>query len=249
MLASLLTTIRSLGWRQIFLFGALLVLLAPVPFLLFLRFAPPLTTSFMIGNAVNGWSEDQPCHRVFYGWTSESKISEWAAISVVAAEDQLFPQHHGFDVDAIRQALSSNQAGRSTRGASTISQQVVKNLFLWSGRSWLRKGVEAYLTVWLELLWPKERILEVYLNIAQFGPCTFGVTAAAQEFFGKLPADLTLDETSRLAAVLPSPDRMSVVNPGPNVRSRAAWIQRQVRQLGGVNYLREGLRAQQERTP
>ena len=216
---------------------AAFLLLVPVPSILTLRFAPPLSSSFMFGNAVERWDEGTSCRKLRHGWTDWEQISPWAGIAVVAAEDQLFPHHHGFDVESIREAWTDRRNGGRSRGASTISQQVAKNLYLWSGQSWVRKGVEAYLTIWIELLWPKQRILEVYLNIAQFGPCTFGVTAAADEFFGKAPADLTLAEASRLAAVLPSPARMRVEAPGPHARSQAAWIRRQVRQLGGPNYL------------
>lgn len=216
---------------------AIVGLLAPVAPILTLRFVPPPSTAYVFGNALERWNQDPPCRRLRYAWTPWEQISPWAGIAVVAAEDQLFPHHRGFDVDSIREAWDDRRNGRRSRGASTISQQVAKNLFLWSGRSWLRKGIEAYLTFWIELLWPKQRILEVYLNVAQFGPCTFGVTAASAEFFGKIPADLTLDEASRLATVLPNPVRMRVERPGPWARSQAARIRRQVRQLGGPAYL------------
>lgn len=218
--------------------GILVVgLLAPVPSILVMGYVPPPSSAFIFDNAVGRWGEDPPCRRLRYGWTDWDEISPWAGIAVVAAEDQLFPHHDGFDVESIREAWDNRSNGRRSRGASTISQQVAKNLFLWSGRSWLRKGLEAYLTVWIELLWPKQRILEVYLNVAQFGPCTFGVTAASSQFFGKAPADLTLAEASRLATVLPSPVRMRVDRPGPWARSQAGWIRGQVRQLGGPAYL------------
>lgn len=211
--------------------------MAPVILVLVLRFVPPVTTTFIIGNSLERWNADPPCRTLYYGWTPWDRISPWAGITVVAAEDQLFPHHDGFDVESIREAWDDRRDGSRSRGASTISQQVAKNLFLWSGRSWLRKGIEAYLTAWIELLWPKQRILEVHLNVAQFGPCTFGVTAAANDFFGKDPGELTLEEASRLATVLPNPVRMRVERPGPWARSQAAWIRGQVRQLGGPAYL------------
>jgi monofunctional biosynthetic peptidoglycan transglycosylase len=155
------------------------------------------------------------------------RISPHAAVAVLASEDQRFPQHAGFDLESIADAVEERSRGGRLRGASTISQQVAKNLFLWPGRSWLRKGLEAWLTVWIEALWPKPRILEVYLNVAQFGPCTFGVGAASRRFFGKEPAHLTLAEASLLAAVLPNPVRRRVEAPSPGVRRRAAWIARQ----------------------
>lgn len=159
-------------------------------------------------------------------------IPRHMALAVVAAEDQNFPHHFGFDVDAITRAVEHNEKGRTVRGASTISQQVAKNLFLWSGRSYVRKGLEAGLTVLIELLWPKKRILEVYLNIAEFGDGTYGVNAAARRFFNKPPDRLTAQEAALLAAVLPSPKRSSATHPSAYVRQRAQWIQTQMRQLG-----------------
>jgi monofunctional biosynthetic peptidoglycan transglycosylase len=171
-------------------------------------------------------------------WAPRGAISSDLAISAVAAEDQNFPEHSGFDWAAIREAFDSNRVGGRIRGASTISQQVAKNLFLWPTQSWVRKGAEAYLTVWIELLWPKRRILEVYLNVAEFGPGVFGAAAAAEQFLGKSPADLTPHEAAIFAAVLPSPRRMSARNPSEYVLRRASEIQTAVRGLGGPGYLR-----------
>ncbi len=227
--------IRRLGAGL--LLAVVAIVVTTFALVLALRFVPPPTTSFMLGNAIERWSEEPPCRRVTYGWTPWKELSPWSGIAVVAAEDQLFPHHHGFDIESIREAWNDRRNGGRSRGASTISQQVAKNLFLWSGQSWVRKGIEAWLTVWIEALWPKQRILEVYLNVAQFGPCTFGVTAAAEEFFDKPPTDLTLQESSRLAAVLPNPVRMRVEAPSPYARTQAAWIRQQVRQLGGPDYL------------
>ena len=128
--------------------------------------------------------------------------------------------------------MEHNEKGRTIRGASTISQQVAKNLFLWSGRSYVRKGMEAGLTVLIELMWSKQRILEVYLNIAEFGDGTYGVQAAAKRFFNKTPDTMTAREAALLAAVLPSPRRLSAARPSAYVRQRAQWIQTQMRQLG-----------------
>jgi monofunctional biosynthetic peptidoglycan transglycosylase len=157
---------------------------------------------------------------------------------VVAAEDQNFPRHWGFDFESILDALQQQGRRRRLRGASTITQQVARNLFLWSGRSYVRKGLEAYFTLLLELLWPKRRILEVYLNIAEFGDGTYGVAAAAQRFFGKRPTDLQGQEAALLAAVLPNPARLHVRNPSAYVRERAGWIEEQMAHLGGPAYLR-----------
>jgi len=184
-----------------------------------LRFVPPLTTPFMLrARLLEG------CDRVEYDWTGRRGIAPSMFLAVIAAEDQRFARHLGFDFDAIEDAL---EKGGSPRGASTISQQVAKNLFLWPERSWLRKGLEAWLTVWIEALWPKRRILEVYVNVAQFGRCTFGAAAASRRFFGKEPDRLTLGEASLLAAVLPNPVKRRVDAPSPRVRARAAWIARQ----------------------
>lgn len=150
---------------------------------------------------------------------------------MIAAEDQRFPEHNGFDVESLRDALDDARRGGALRGASTISQQVAKNLFLWPSRSLVRKVVEAYLTVYLELLWSKRRILEVCLNVAEFGDGVFGVAAASQRFFGKPPAELTEADAALLAAVLPSPSRLQVGWPSPYVQERQGWIREQMRRL------------------
>lgn len=198
-----------------------------------LRFVPPLTSSFMLQRLV-------PCRGVAYDWVSWDELSPHTPIAFVAAEDQRFPEHHGFDFEAIQKALEEAERGDRRRGASTISQQVAKNLFLWRGRSWLRKGLEAWWTVLLEVTWPKRRILEVYVNVAQLGPCTFGAGAAARQFFGQDAADLGPWESALLAAVLPNPERLRADSPSGYVRGRQAWIQRQVRSLGGAGYLGPG---------
>lgn len=214
--------------------SALVLLALTVAAVLPWRWVAPTTTAFMVGQRL---SSDEP---VAYTWTPWDEISPDLAIAVVAAEDQKFPDHHGFDWTQIRDALEEGREGGRMRGASTISQQVAKNLFLWPGQSWIRKGAEAYLTVWIELLWPKRRILEVYLNVAEFGPGVFGVGAAADRLLHKQPADLDMHDASLLATVLPSPRRMRVASPSEYMRSRAAEISRAVRQLGGPAYL-EGL--------
>lgn len=153
-------------------------------------------------------------------WVAMDDIAPVMARSVVAAEDANFCLHWGFDMAAIRQALAEG----SNRGASTISQQVVKNVFLWQGRSWARKALEAVLTPPVELVWTKRRILHVYLNIAEFGEGVFGIEAAARHYFGVSAADLTAQQAARLAAVLPDPKTRNPVKPGPVTRRRAAQI-------------------------
>ena len=159
-------------------------------------------------------------------------------LAVIAAEDQKFPEHWGFDVAAIEKALDHNERHENrVRGASTLSQQTVKNLFLWDGRSWVRKGLEAGLTLGVETVWSKKRILTVYLNIAEFGDGVFGVEAASQRYFGKPASRLTMSEAALLAAVLPNPLRFKASTPSGYVRSRQAWIMRQMRQLGGEGFM------------
>lgn len=199
--------------------GALLVL--TVALVLPLRWLPPLTTSFMV---IAWWQKPEGAGRVRYDWVERRAISSHAAAAVLAAEDQKFFSHAGFDLDSIGKAVRHNRRDGRIKGASTVSQQVAKNLWLWPQRSWLRKGIEAWLTAWLELLLPKERILELHLNVAQFGPTVFGVEAASRLYFGKPAARLTRHEAALLAAVLPNPVRFSVARPSAYVRNRQAWI-------------------------
>jgi monofunctional biosynthetic peptidoglycan transglycosylase len=153
---------------------------------------------------------------------------------MLAGEDQKFFDHHGFDFDSIRDAIDERDDEGPTRGASTISQQVAKNLFLWPGHSWVRKGIEAWLTVWLELLLPKQRILEIYMNVAQLGPTTFGVEAASRSDFRKSASELNRAEAALLAAVLPNPVRFMVNRPSGFVRNRQAWILIQMTRIDGL---------------
>jgi monofunctional biosynthetic peptidoglycan transglycosylase len=202
-----------------------------------LRWVNPPTTAFMLRDRAGALIGGDDHYAFRHEWRDWHRLSKHAALAVVAAEDQQFPWHHGFDFKQIDKALADRERGRRVRGASTISQQVAKNLFLWPGQSWFRKGLEAGLTVLIELAWPKQRILEVYLNVAEFGRGTWGVQAASQRFFGKDAAHLSRAEAALLAAVLPSPRRYRADAPGPYVRKRQAWIQRQMAALGGTAYL------------
>jgi monofunctional biosynthetic peptidoglycan transglycosylase len=175
---------------------------------------------------------------IAYQWFSYDDISKQMAIAVVAAEDQNFPFHFGFDFEQIEKAIEQSNRGRKLRGASTITQQVAKNLFLWEGRSFIRKGFEAYFTVLLELLWSKERILEVYLNIIETGDMIFGVGAASQIYFKKLPAKLTRSQAALIAATIPNPKRFSARNPSGYIFRRQSWILGQMSSLGGTSYLK-----------
>jgi len=165
-------------------------------------------------------------------WVDWSHISNEMKLAVIAAEDQLFPQHSGFDFDSISKALKSNSQGERIRGASTISQQSAKNLFLWSGKNFLRKGIEAWFTALMEWFLSKQRILELYLNIVEFGPGIFGVEAASQQFYSKTAKNLNRREAARLAAVLPNPYRFHVDKPSSYLKQRTLWIEKQMRQLG-----------------
>lgn len=171
-------------------------------------------------------------------WVDRDRIAPAMQLAVIASEDQKFPFHHGFDFDSIQDAMREQEEGIRSRGASTISQQTAKNLFLWGGHSYVRKGFEAWFTTLLELCWPKSRILTVYLNSAQFGPDVFGVEAAAQIYFHKHAAGLTRSEAAQLAAVLPNPVRLHADRPSAYVAARRDWIQGQMRDLGDVSYLR-----------
>ena len=204
---------------------------------LLLRWVDPPTTAFMLQDRLGALLRGDDGYDFRHEWRDWNQISRQAALAVVAAEDQRFPLHRGFDFKQIDKALKDRERGRRVRGASTISQQVAKNLFLWPGQSWFRKGLEAGLTVLIELTWPKRRILEVYLNVAEFGRGTWGVQAASRRFFRKDATHLNRSEAALLAAVLPSPKRYRADQPGPYVRKRQAWILRQMAALGGPAYV------------
>jgi monofunctional biosynthetic peptidoglycan transglycosylase len=208
-----------------------LALALPVASVAALRFVPPATSAFMLQARLHALARGEPLE-VRYEWVPWSEIAPPMRLAVVAAEDQRFPTHWGFDFHAIADAIEANPGRARPRGASTISQQVAKNLFLSQHASWLRKGLEAGFTLLLELLWPKRRILEVYLNVAEFGRGVYGVEAAAQRFFGKPARALAPGEAALLAAVLPSPRRRRADQPAPGVRARAARIEREMARLG-----------------
>ncbi|MGL4428015.1 MAG: monofunctional biosynthetic peptidoglycan transglycosylase [Silvania sp.] len=201
-------------------------------------FLPVPFSAVMIERQLSRWLSGDFSYVAHSDWVSMDEISPWMGLAVIAAEDQKFPDHWGFDVGAIEKALAHNEHNASRiRGASTLSQQTAKNLFLWDGRSWVRKGLEAGLTLGIETVWSKKRILTVYLNIAEFGEGIFGVEAASQRYFRKPASRLTPSEAALLAAVLPNPIRFKAGTPSGYVRSRQAWIMRQMRQLGGEGYM------------
>ena len=204
---------------------------------LILKWATPPTSSFMLQKGLSGFFASGARHNVLYRWVDYDDISSSAKMAVVAAEDQNFPSHCGFDFEAIEKVWSQHKKGKRLRGASTISQQVAKNIFLWPGRSYFRKALEAYFTLLIELLWSKQRILEMYLNVAQMGDWIFGVGAASATYFNQQASQLSGRQAALLAAVLPNPGKYSVAKPSSYVRYRQRWILRQMRQLGGSSYL------------
>jgi monofunctional glycosyltransferase len=223
---------RRLGWL---LLGALACALLVV---LALRWINPPTSAFMLGTRLAALASGDHGYTTHYQWVDLGHISPEVALAVIASEDQRFPFHSGFDFQSIHEAELHNASSRHVHGASTISQQVAKNLFLWSGQSYFRKGIEAGMTVLIERCWPKKRILEVYLNIAEFGRGIYGVQAAAQYFFHEDAQHLTRTEGALLAAVLPNPRRFHVEAPSGYVLTRRDSIAEQMGELGGTGYLR-----------
>jgi monofunctional glycosyltransferase len=223
--------LRLIAWTV-----ALGLLLSVAPVLL-LRWWHPPTSAFMLRASLEAELAHDRRYRTQYDWVDLERISPNAALAVIAEEDQQFPFHAGFDFASIREAVRASERGKRLRGASTISQQVAKNLFLWSGRSYARKALEAWFTVLLERCWPKERILEVYLNVAEFGRGVYGVEAAARKYFHEPAARLTPEQAALLATVLPNPHLMHVDRPSRYVLERRDWVLDQMRRLGGRAYL------------
>ena len=238
--------LRGWWWKLPLLFVVFSVLQV-----LTLRFVDPIGSPFMLARWVDAALAGNPGFRIHYDFRSLRSISANLPLAVVASEDQNFATHHGFDFNAIEKAQAHNekmiaraeQRGtpvKRLRGASTISQQTAKNLFLWQGTGptrWLRKGLEVWYTALIETLWPKRRILEMYVNVAEFGDGVYGAQAAARRFFGKDASALSAAEAARLAAVLPSPKRYDAARPGAYVQRRAQAIQRQMGAVGGAAYL------------
>ena len=219
---------------------ALVVLVVSVSALplLVLRRGPVDSSAFMRRSLREDPATKQPCVEVEQEWAPRESISPHLRLAVVLAEDQKFLLHDGFDSKAIHKAIDEAERGVRRRGASTITQQLAKNLFLWPDASFVRKGLEAWITLWIELLWSKQRILEVYLNVVQFGPCVFGAEAAAQRYFDKPAAELLPEESALLATVLPNPLRLRAWNPGPYARSRRDELVGLMDELGRARHLR-----------
>lgn len=205
---------------------ALWIFVLHLVYIIALRWVNPPITITQLTNWVQG-------HGLKRDYVDFDAMSPNIRLAVMASEDQLFPDHNGFDIKSIKKALESNKKSKRVRGASTISQQVAKNVFLWQGRSWFRKGLEVYFTFMIELLWSKERILEMYLNVSEMGTGIFGVEAAAQKYFKKPASKLTRTEAARIAAVLPNPKKYKAEPASPYVARRTSWILNQMNNLQG----------------
>lgn len=208
-----------------------------IGYVIVLKYVPVWITPLVVSRWADTFGTNESSH-IYKKWRSYDNISKEAALAVVASEDQAFPTHWGFDFDEIQDAIKENEKRKLPRGASTISQQVAKNVFLWNGRSYIRKGLEVYFTVLIELIWGKKRILEVYLNVAETGPMTFGVEAASQRYYGHPAETLSRNEAARIAAVLPNPLLFSISTPSNYIQRRTRQIARQMKYLGGQQYIR-----------
>jgi len=218
-------------WVVLFYFGSTLF------FGILYRFVNPIVTPLMVIRSVEQVLDNKPL-KLRKSWRPLDKISPSMTLAVVASEDNRFLEHHGFDMEAIEKALDYNQKkqGKKVRGASTISQQTAKNVFLWPQRSWIRKGLEVYFTVLIEFVWGKKRIMEVYLNVAETGKGIYGVEMAAQQYFGKPASRLTRSESALLAAILPNPLKWNPANPTPYLRERKDWILWNMGNIGTVGF-------------
>lgn len=203
------------------------------------RWVNPPTSSFMLQQQIKVTWADENSPELQYKWVGWDEISDYTKVATITSEDQRFPQHNGFDFEAIQDAIKESQRGEQLRGASTITQQVAKNLFLWPGRSYLRKGIEAYFTVLIEFFWSKKRILEIYLNIAQFGRGVYGVEAASNTYFNTTAANLDMAQSALLVTALPSPSRYNLGDPSNYMIERRNWVLRYMFYLGNTSYLKQ----------
>lgn len=200
------------------------------------RFVPVPITPLMVIRLVEQTFDSEKKVRLYKDWVPMSEISRHAPQAVFAAEDQKFLTHKGFDFEAMERAWENNKKGKRIKGASTITQQTVKNVFLWPSRSYLRKGLEAYFTVLVELLWSKERIMEVYLNVIEMGDGIYGIEAASQAYYDKPAAKLNRNQAAMIAAVLPNPIRWTPARPTGYIKGRQSWIMRQMNNLEPLGF-------------
>jgi len=200
------------------------------------RFVPIPITPLMVIRLGEQAADEKKEMRLYKDWVPMSKISKNASQAVYGAEDQKFLDHYGFDLEAMQKAWKGNKKGKQIKGASTITQQTVKNVFLWPARSYVRKALEAYFTVLVELIWSKERIMEVYLNVIEMGEGIYGIEAAAQTYYNKPAAKLNRSQSAMIAAVLPNPRRWTPARPTPYIVRRQGWILRQMNNLSPLGY-------------
>ena len=206
---------------------------------LLLKWVDPPTTSFMLQREINVAWDKNTDFNLKYRWADWDEISPYVKVAAITSEDQRFAEHWGLDINAIQEAIAEHQKGESLRGASTITQQVAKNLFLWSGQSFIRKGIEAYFALTIEMLWSKKRILEVYLNIAEFGNGVYGVKAASETYFNTAPKNLDMLQSALMVTALPSPRRYNLSDPSPYMIDRRNWILQYMFYLGNTDYLKK----------
>lgn len=225
--------------RLFLLYAVLFAIVLSILLVLPLRWVNPPFTSFMAIRQLEAWQSGQDPFLIDYEWRYWNQISPELLLALIAAEDQKYPDHFGFDTQSMRRALLNWQQTGKLHGASTISQQVAKNLYLWSGRSFVRKALEAYFTMLLEICLEKKRILEIYVNIAEFGNGIYGAESASIRYFGKPARRLTETQAAQLAAVLPNPKEFRADRPSVYIKRRSLWIRRQMAQLGGILYLQK----------
>lgn len=231
---------KKLSLRYFFrLLGAIIIslFLGSIGWVVFYKWVDPPFTFLMAKRKIGALWAGKPS-KIHYEFVPYSQISDQIKVAVVASEDQKFPTHNGFDLVSIAKAVEHNKHSKRIRGASTISQQTAKNVFLWDGRSFLRKGLEVYFTFLIEQLWGKKRILEVYLNVAEMGIRTFGVESASYRYYGKSARKLTRKEAAALASILPNPIIFSVHRPTRFLLRRQTWIHQQIQALGGTDYIK-----------
>lgn len=224
------------GFKLILIYSAFTAFI-----MLFFRFVHLPATAFIYSNIQNPVTSLVSSNDIKHKPVSINKMSRYAVLAVVASEDQLFFEHFGFDIEQIEKAMKENTRRKRIRGASTITMQVAKNMFLWSGKSFIRKGLEAYYTLMLEIFWSKKRIVEVYLNIAEMGREVYGVQAASEIYYRKNAARLTITEAATLAAVLPNPKKRNPQKPSAYLIGRRARIAQQMNLIGGLNFLKQYL--------
>jgi monofunctional glycosyltransferase len=226
-------------WQSTLLFFAITIGLV-----LIYRFVNPFYTLTMLSRKTEALFSDKKDKSIDYQWKNYDEISHNLPLAIICAEDQKFALHDGFDFEAIEKAMKHNEKvkmkkRKRIKGASTISQQVAKNVFLWQGRSWVRKGLEVYYTVLIEFFWPKKRIIEVYMNIAEMGDMIFGAEAASQAYYKKSASRLSASEAATIAVILPNPRKYKAINPGAYVAKRRDWCVNMMGKLGGKGFLKQ----------